>query len=536
VQRNAFNSAATTLGSSGLQFADNGNSEPPNFPFTTETAQTNNVPPPVGSFVNEYQGRLLVYGVSGTPQTFYYSNQESTSIGLQQEAFAPLNQVTLPIANGKINGMVEFPGSLVIWSDKQDMFRMTGLLTDNTVTGVASGTAAAQQGAQIARLPYNLGCASPFATEITPLGGIWLTSNAEVWLFTDRYAPRNIGRPIQDILSSISQSNLSLARMKYYHTTTRNWLALAVAANQSSVNNTLLILDLDLLASNGSPSYFTFDMATNSPTWYVYQPGSSINGNWTAEVDSLEVVYETGGLVRLLAGIKTPTVGGAATIQDVDYTSGFGTEIQVPNGTVTLHPWGNDSAYTIKRPSFFRFNTNRDPSNLSNEQSVPISSISRSGGIVTVTTSSAHGLSMQSVVFIQGVSDTSFNGAFQVASITSNTTFTYVQPGVNASSSAGNVVSGWNFQVFGVDDDFYTFQSPLSLQLIPGVNDSSTLCGNPDFVSGLAFRHSPELFRVGGVNFMAGRRLKFQVNFPSAVGVGYQFRAVQLSSGIEPPN
>jgi hypothetical protein len=456
IQRNVWNSAGNTQTLAGLEFFDLANAEPPNFPFTTELAQTNNVPPPVGQFVNEYQGRLCVFGVAGALQSFFYSNQETTTLGLPQESFAPLNQVTLPIQNAKLNGMIEFPGSAILWSDKQDMFRLTGLLVDNTVSGVATSNAAAQQGASIARLPYALGCASPFAAEITPLGGIWLTSNAEVWLFTDRYAPRNIGKPVQDILNSVSAANLSLARMKYYHTNTRNWLALCVAANSATYNNTVLVLDLDLLASNGSPSYFTFDMATNSPAWWVFQPGTVQGGNWFPRCDSIETVYETAGLVRLL-------VGQTDLIQDIDYSQGgFGTEIQVPNGQLTTHAYGNDSAFVIKRPGWVRFNTNRDPSMLATD--------------------------------------------------------------------------GWSFAIEGIDDDFYTFFNPLTLALTPGVNDSSTLGGNPDFAGGLAFRHSPELYKVGGVNFVMGRRLKFQVNFPSGTGTFYQLRSIQVSFNNQPPN
>lgn len=456
IARNVWNPAGNTLALSGLEFPDPANSEPPNFPFTTETAQVNNIPPPVGQFVNEYQGRLCVYGVAGALQSFFYSNQETTSIGLPQESFAPLNQVTLPIQNAKLNGMIEFPGSAILWSDKQDMFRLTGLLVDNSVLGVAQSNAAAQQGAQIARLPYALGCATPFAAEITPLGGIWLTSNAEVWLFTDKYAPRNIGRPVQDILNSIIPANLSLARMKYFHTNTRNWLALAVAANSQAYNNTVLVLDLDLLASNGSPSYYTFDMATNSPAWWVFQPGTVQGGNWLPRCDSIETVYENLGIVRLM-------VGQTDLIQDVDYSQGgFGTEIAVPNGQLTTHPYGNDSPFLIKRPGWVRFNTNRDPSLLATD--------------------------------------------------------------------------GWVFGVQGIDDDFYTFFNPLALSLVPGVNDSSSLGGNPDFVGGLAFRHSPELYRIGGVNFVMGRRLKFQVTFPSAAGNVYQLRGIQLGFTSQPPN
>jgi hypothetical protein len=530
--RAAFNPQAVPFTSSGLEQFDTANSEPPNFPFTTEVAQTNNVPPPIGSFVNEYQGVLTVYGVPGALQTFFYSNQTATSVGLLQESFAPLNQITLPLANAQINGMLEFPGSLIIWSDKQDMFRLTGLLTDNTVTGVASGTASAQQGAQVARLPYMIGCASPFAAEITPLGGFWLSTNKEIWLYTDRYAPRNIGRPVQDILNTIASTSISLARMKYFHANNRNWLVLAIPANSGTYNNTLLILDLDLLASNGSPSYFTFDMATNSPSWYVYQPGTMISGVWVNRCDSLEAVFETGGLVRILTG-------QIDLIQDVDYTGGSGTEIGVPNGILALHAYGNDSAVAIKRPTWIRFNTNRDPAILSEETSIQITAIARSGGIVTVTTNGSHNLQVSAfpdTVFIQNVTDSSYNGVFQVASVPSNNTFTYMQSGANSTSSSGVVIAGWIFQAQGIDDDFYTFNNPLQLFLTPGVNDSSALCGNPDLSGGSAFRHSPELFRVGSVNFVMGRRLKFLVNFPSGTGQTYQLRGIQLGFGVQPPS
>src|SRR5260370_35951141 len=127
-------------------------------------AKLKKVPPPIGQFINEYQGRLCVYGIAGAPQTFFYSNQETTTIGMPQESFAPLNQITLPIQNGKLNGMIEFPGSLILWSDKQDMFRLSGLLTDNTLQ------TAANQGASITRRPSKLGSASPFSTDLKPLG------------------------------------------------------------------------------------------------------------------------------------------------------------------------------------------------------------------------------------------------------------------------------------------------------------------------------------------------------------------------------
>jgi hypothetical protein len=437
-QRNTFFPPSPTLIGAGLQFFDNANSEPPNFPFTSEVSQLNNVPPPVGSFIGTYQGRLIVFGVPGALQSFFYSNSELTSIGMPQESFAPLNQYTIPIQNAQLKGWVEMPGSAIFWSDRQDMFRLTGLLTDNTAA------TAPQLGAQISRLPYNLGIANPFAAELTPLGTIWMTPQAEIWLFTDRYAPRNIGRPVQDTLNSIGLAQLANVRFKYYHNNTRNWLLVACATSGATNNNTLLILDLDLLASNGSPSFFVFDMATNQPTWYKY----SIN------CSSVEVMYEPTNLVRAF-------VGSTDLVQDSDFSNGFGTEIAVSGANFLTHAWGNDSATMIKRPTFLRFHTNRDPSLLASD--------------------------------------------------------------------------GWSFQALGIDDDFYTFAFPLGLTMTPGSNDTTSLSGAPLLSLGAPFRHSPELFRIGGVNFIMGKRIQFQVNFPSAPGVNYQFRQIQIGFGPSPP-
>lgn len=63
----------------------------------------------------------------------------------------------------------------------------------------------------------------------------------------------------------------------------------------------------------------------------------------------------------------------------------------------------------------------------------------RAGNLVTITTSTAHGLQQNSVVQVGSVSDTSFNGSQVVSSVPSSTTFTYNQAGPNASSGNGVV-------------------------------------------------------------------------------------------------
>jgi hypothetical protein len=333
----------TTLALSGLEFTDTANSEPPNPPFSSEITQIYNVPPPIGTYLQDYQGRALVFGVPANLQTFFYSNIEATVVGQPLESFSPLNTVTLPIGDGQINGMANLPTGLIIWSNRQGMFKLTGLLSDNTI---ANST---QLGATIQRLPYAIGAASPYATAVTPLGAIWLSSDREVWLFTDHYAPKNVGKPIQDVLNRINGARLGFARMKYYKRGDRSWLALALALDSSTFNNKLVLLDLDLLASNGQPSYFTFDMATNAPTWYQFD----------TTCESIEQALDQNNINHLVAG-------AVDLMTDLDWQPTYYTVTgeQSVSGSNLLHAIGNEDPHMIKTFEWMRAMTNQIPKNL----------------------------------------------------------------------------------------------------------------------------------------------------------------------------
>ncbi|HEY2497222.1 MAG TPA: phage tail protein [Candidatus Angelobacter sp.] len=79
---------------------------------------------------------------------------------------------------------------------------------------------------------------------------------------------------------------------------------------------------------------------------------------------------------------------------------------------------------------------------LADPDQITISSISRSGGVVTVNLSSAAlpgGFVANPTVQISGVTDPSFNGTFIIATFLTSTQFTYSQAGPTASSSGGLV-------------------------------------------------------------------------------------------------
>lgn len=66
-----------------------------------------------------------------------------------------------------------------------------------------------------------------------------------------------------------------------------------------------------------------------------------------------------------------------------------------------------------------------------------ITSAVRSSNVVTITTAEAHGYPVGMSVLIAGVTDSSFDGTFTIASVPTSTTFTYAQTAADASSSGG---------------------------------------------------------------------------------------------------
>lgn len=70
-----------------------------------------------------------------------------------------------------------------------------------------------------------------------------------------------------------------------------------------------------------------------------------------------------------------------------------------------------------------------------------ISSISRTSNVVTLVTDSAHNYTVGMATVVAGVTDSSFNGAFFVASVPNSTTITYAQTAGDASSSGGTATN-----------------------------------------------------------------------------------------------
>jgi len=81
----------------------------------------------------------------------------------------------------------------------------------------------------------------------------------------------------------------------------------------------------------------------------------------------------------------------------------------------------------------------------------------RASNVVTITTTASHGANPGDYVTIAGVTDSSFNGSFYIASTPAPTTFTYAQTATDAGSGAGTAeikVAPIRMTVVNKEEDF----------------------------------------------------------------------------------
>lgn len=88
--------------------------------------------------------------------------------------------------------------------------------------------------------------------------------------------------------------------------------------------------------------------------------------------------------------------------------------------------------------------------------SVAVSSVTRSGSVVTVTTGSAHGFDVRSTIQIAGAAQADYNGKWKVASVPTSTTLTFAISTTPASPATGSITlkrapAGWSAPYTGTN-------------------------------------------------------------------------------------
>lgn len=161
----------------------------------------------------------------------------------------------------------------------------------------------------------------------------------------------------------------------------------------------------------------------------------------------------TAGQTVVIAGVGDSSFNGTFTISTVPSTTTFtyaqtGTNATSGGGTVSAGTvkWfvnnvegGNAASGTISTLGLYTAPSTTLPP--ANTVTIASNGAVRANNVVTITTTAAHNLLTGQPVTISGVTDTSFNGTFTIASVPSATTFTFSQAGSNASSGNGTVTT-----------------------------------------------------------------------------------------------
>ena len=96
----------------------------------------------------------------------------------------------------------------------------------------------------------------------------------------------------------------------------------------------------------------------------------------------------------------------------------------------------------------------------SSYQNVALTSLVRSGGTVTATSQSPHGLVQNEKFAILQAPDPTFDGAFRVATVPDTTHWTYSQSGINATTSGGGWAGLW-LRLLEVSQTELSMQNPF---------------------------------------------------------------------------
>lgn len=198
-----------------------------------------------------------------------------------------------------------------------------------------------------------------------------------------------------------------------------------------------------LINSVPSTTTFTYQQTANNAT-----SGGGTISSFAVTIKAVSVADATASataISNLSSGVTVRVTPSSAVVGTSEAFQFFAVVTGTSNSMVT---WavndvagGNTTVGTITTNGLF---TAPAAPPTTNTVSIGANGAVRSSNVVTITTSSAHGFVVGQSVLIVGVSDTSFNGTFAIATVPSTSTFTYSQTGANATSGGGTAASTSN--------------------------------------------------------------------------------------------
>lgn len=162
--------------------------------FNVEETVFNAPPPPGITFIGRWKNRIM--GALG--RLFCYSGFDQISAGVPQEAWPPLNVITIPSESEVAECGIETTQGWLAFSD-QDNYLISGEPTDK----VDSGENVLQITEQFDQLGWGLGTRSPLTIVNTPYGPVWLDKNKHLQWWPLQGTPKPIALGVWPDLNDI---------------------------------------------------------------------------------------------------------------------------------------------------------------------------------------------------------------------------------------------------------------------------------------------------------------------------------------------
>lgn len=297
--------------------------------------------PPKAKYLCKWGARVFGFNITAesavngsgpNPQGIFYTGYNRILVGRPEESIPPGNRLLLETGADELTGGGVIAAGVIAFDKTNKMFMFRGQPEDITTNAPVEFTLFLQQ------LPWNIGSSGHFAIQSSPYGLIWRTPDRQVRLFNGTDEPSVISYGVEPILNRITFGTELNERAVTWTYSERNWYVLAIAIDESTRLNTLLMFDLE--------------------------PGEDNVGTFLFDIG----VFDSLGVIELESGEQMLIIGQDGILKNLDVKS------KCVNG-VTQNPtstsgrlgaswrsgyFGNDNPQQVKFMQFSRVSADSD--------------------------------------------------------------------------------------------------------------------------------------------------------------------------------
>lgn len=280
-----------------------------------------NAPPPSGiTFISTWKNRII----AAKGRSFYYSGFDQIAAGIPQEAWPPLNVITVPVKSATAKGGIDTPIGWLALSD-QDAYLLSGEPTDK----IDSGENTLQITEQFDQLGWKLGTRSPLTIVNTPYGTIWLDQNKHLQFWQWEGMPKPLALGIWPDLANIQNTDagLAMAEATWFGAGGANGGFYVLTAQVTSYSSSALAL---------TPSLF-LQLSETSGSTAIDISGNGVNGTYnnSPTLGASGPLSGTWSKAVSLNGVDEDIFVGAAAPLDLDSAVGFSLAVWINPSNVS---------------------------------------------------------------------------------------------------------------------------------------------------------------------------------------------------------